>query len=360
MQAILALNSGSSSLKFRMRAEGLGDLIHGHAARLGTEHAHWQWQSLENFAEETLPHASHGEVLAQLSERIAKNFDCEIAAIGHRIVHGGAKFSAPMIITPNLLSEIRDLTPLAPLHQPAGILGVEKATLAFPDAIQIAIFDTGFHSEKPWVQNAYAIDESFYENGIRRYGFHGISCQSVLRQLKDVPPRLIIAHLGNGSSITAVKAGKSHANSMGFSTLDGVSMGSRPGHFDPGIILHWLKEGQSHDEIEKRLYHQAGLLGLSGLSNDIRDLQASQTPRAQSALEFFIARIIEEIARMAATMGGVDRVVFCGGIGENAHELREKIEAGIGFLFPNQSPISQIIRTDEEGEIIAQCKAMLS
>lgn len=359
MAAILALNSGSSSLKFRLAADDGQILMAGQATRLGTPAAHLVWQAGADGEARTMANAGHGEILAALSALIARAFAGEqITAVGHRIVHGGVDFSDAVVIDAAVFGQIRALVPLAPLHQPSGILGIEAARLGFPGANQVAVFDTGFHRTKPWLHDSYAIDGQYYQAGIRRYGFHGISCQSVLRQLGDPKGRVIIAHLGNGCSVTAVKNGRSHASSMGFSTLDGVAMGTRPGHLDPGVLLHWMRQGADAAEIERRLYHQSGLLALSGLSNDVRDLQASADPRARQALEYFVARIAEEIARMAATMGGVDRVIFCGGIGENAHDLRAEILGAIEFLGSAAGLTTLVISTDEEGEIILQTRAL--
>ena len=365
MNAILAINSGSSSLKFRLASVDGENLFWGSATRLGTKGALLAWHLGDVKSETIIANAGHGDIVSTISEYIANDLPkIEIVAVGHRIVHGGMEFGDPVIIQGDALGRIRELEPLAPLHQPAGIKGIELAMIAFPNALQVAVFDTGFHSEKPWLHDSYALNAEHYDAGIRRYGFHGISCQSVMRQLVEQGinvqyKRIIIAHLGNGCSVTAVKYGKAHATSMGFSTLDGVAMGTRPGHIDAGVLIHWMREGRRLEDIERELYHASGLLGLSGISNDIRDLMSSNDPRAANAIAFFTARISEEIARMATTMSGLDMIAFCGGIGENASSIREAIQGQIAFLSPIGAVDARVVQTDEEGEIILRAKALL-
>ncbi len=357
-QAALILNAGSSSIKFALfPAEG-GD------APLLTGSVEWR---TDRAVLHLAPAGAAREIRAidapdhpaALEAIAAALGDRQIAMVGHRIVHGGPDFTAPAPIDDSVLSALEALVPLAPLHLPQAIGGIRATRALYPNARQVAVFDTAFHAEKPWLHNAFALPGEMYDAGIRRYGFHGISCQSILRTLGTegfelAGSKLIIAHLGNGCSMTAVRDGRCHATSMGFSTLDGLVMGTRSGRIDPGVILHWLRAGKTGAEIERILYYGAGLLGLSGISNDMRELEASETPEARGAIDMFVARAIEEASRLAGTMGGLDHIVFCGGIGENAAELRDRIMEGLAFLpGPNGQRPGMLVRaTREEHEIL--------
>lgn len=372
MEGVLVLNAGSSSLKVAAYAadgaETADDApwLKGAVERIGG--ASWLTLTRPDGARETteIKAEDHRAALSVAARRLAQALPAaRIVALGHRIVHGGPHYSGPAIITPSVLAELETLIPLAPLHQPQGLAGVRSAEALFPGALQVACFDTAFHAQKPWVQESFGLPSEAFDAGVRRYGFHGVSCQSIMRTLRaeGFPAedrRLVIAHLGNGCSVTAVKNGAGYANSMGFSTLDGLLMGTRSGRLDPGVLLYWLRQGKSPEDIETLLYKRAGLLGVSGLSNDVRDLSASPAPEAARALEMFVARAVEEIARMAGAMNGLDCVVFCGGVGENAAALRDRIVAGLGFLRQaSGAPLDILVRaTDEERELMLTARAM--
>jgi len=261
-----------------------------------------------------------------------------VAAVGHRIVHGGTAHAAPVTIDDRVLGELEALVPLAPLHQPHNIAGVLAARRAFPGARQLACFDTAFHRGHPFVNDAFALPRKLYDEGVRRYGFHGLSYEFVAGEVARRHPelaagRLVIAHLGNGASMCAVRDGRSLASTMGFSALDGLPMGTRCGQLDPGVLLYLMGErGMSLEALTEMLYRESGLKGLSGLSHDMRELEAADTPAAREAIDYFVFRIRREIGAMAAALGGLDGLVFCGGIGENAAGLRARVCAGLEFL----------------------------
>ncbi|MDM7255946.1 MAG: acetate/propionate family kinase, partial [Paracoccus sp. (in: a-proteobacteria)] len=258
--------------------------------------------------------------------------DVRARAIGHRVVHGGPEFAQPVLIDAGVIARLEALSPFAPLHQPHNIAGIRAAIAAFPDAPQIACFDTAFHRTHPWVNDTFALPRRYYERGVRRYGFHGLSYEFIASELERIAPsvaagRVVVAHLGNGASMCAVQNGRSVASTMGFSALDGLPMGTRCGQLDPGVVLYLMaQEKLSPDEIAHILYNESGLLGLSGgLSNDMRTLESSQDPAARQALEYFVFRIQRELGAMAAAMGGIDALVFCGGIGENSRLIRARV-----------------------------------
>jgi acetate kinase len=305
-----------------------------------------------------------------------------IAAVGHRVVHGGPDLSAPVVIDDAVLATLRGIVPLAPLHQPHNLAGVDAAREAFPGVPQIACFDTAFHRSQPWVADTFALPPEFYARGIRRYGFHGLSYEYIARSLAAEDAglgagRLVVAHLGNGASLCAIANGQSVGSTMGFTALDGVPMGSRSGQIDPGVLLHLMEaEGMTTAEVTRLLYGNAGLKGMSGVSQDVRDLEASSDPNAAGALAHFCHRVRREIGALAATLGGIDALVFTAGIGENARALRARICEGLGFLgilvdaernaanageiSPPGAPVRVLVRrTDEEGMIARHTLALL-
>jgi acetate kinase len=261
-----------------------------------------------------------------------------VDAVGHRVVHGGVAHGAPLQVTADVMASLRALEPLAPLHQPHNLAGIDAAREAFPDAVQIACFDTAFHRNHPWVNDTFALPRSLYDEGVRRYGFHGLSYEYICSYLKTARPeahagRLIVAHLGNGASMCALRDGRSIGSTMGFTALDGLPMGTRCGQLDPGVILYLLSaKGMSPEAISDLLYRDSGLKGLSGISQDMRTLTESDDPRAAQAIDYFVFRIRRELGAMAAVLGGLDTVVFTGGIGENAAVIREKVCAGQDWL----------------------------
>ena len=260
-----------------------------------------------------------------------------MAGVGHRIVHGGPDLGEPARLGPETLAMLEKLVPLAPLHQPHNLAAVRAAQVAFPGAVQIGCFDTAFHRGKPFVNDAYGLPLRFYKEGIRRYGFHGLSYDYIAGELRRTHPeiakgRVVVAHLGNGASLCGLLNGKSIATTRGFSALDGLVMGTRPGQLDPGVMLYLMDQGMSSAELTRLLYHDSGLKGLSGIGNDMRELLASQSPDASQALEYYVARLRREIGSMAAALGGIDGLVFSGGVGENAAEIRARVVEGLGFL----------------------------
>jgi len=259
-------------------------------------------------------------------------------AIGHRVVHGGPDFAAPARIDASVMARLRALAPLAPLHQPHNLAGIEAASEHFPGVPQIACFDTAFHRAHSWEADTYALPPEFHARGIRRYGFHGLSYEWIIRSLAEREPalaagRVVVAHLGNGSSLCAIRAGRSIDSTMGFSALDGVPMGTRCGQIDPGVLPHLLgSEGMDLGALQTLLYTRSGLKGMSGISQDVRDLEASDDPRAARALSHYCWRVRREIGALAPTLGGLDGLVFTAGIGENAAKLRARLCEGLGFL----------------------------
>ncbi len=335
---ILTLNAGSSSIKFAL-FKGATRLASGLVDRIGAA-ADLRFHPKEGAAQDVpLGAVSHRGALGAILSLIERQFaQARIEAVGHRVVHGGPRHAAPARITPALLPELAALEPFAPLHQPHNLAGVRAAMEAFPQAVQVACFDTAFHRTQDFVHETYALPRAYYDKGVRRYGFHGLSYASIAGALARHAPalhagRVAVAHLGNGASLCGMIGGRSVATTMGFSPLDGLAMGTRPGQIDPGVLLYLMQhEGMTAAEISDLLYRRSGLLGLSGLSNDIRQLEASDNPAARQAIRYFTSRIRHEIGAMAADMGGLDAIVFTGGIGENSTRVRSEVLAGLDWL----------------------------
>ncbi len=336
MSAILTLNAGSSSLKFALyRAAPDPEVLQsGQVENLGPVAR----LSLGRQAPREIGPADHVvAVRAILTALEADLQGQEVEGVGHRIVHGGKAFGAPVDLTEEALAQLETLIPLAPLHQPHNLAAVRAAQTAFPAARQIGCFDTAFHRGHPFVNDAFALPRRFYDQGVRRYGFHGLSYQYVSDVLKrDWPDlaqgRVVICHLGNGASMCAVAQGRSRGSTMGFSALDGLPMGTRCGQLDPGVLLYLMAQGMTHAQIEHMLYSESGLLGLSQISNDMRTLLQSDDPRAAEAIDYYVFRIRRELGAMAAVLNGLDGVVFTGGIGENAAPIRARVIEGLDFL----------------------------
>lgn len=370
---LLALNCGSSSIKFAVfthRFErsfsGLVEAIgHGQTPRLKT--------STGDRMEFGGPDQGHAEVLPRLIGEIVLPRAGAIAGVGHRIVHGGERFNAPVIVDPDIRAGIAELTPLAPGHQPHNLAGIDAATRALPGVPQIACFDTAFHSGITAVRREMPLPRSYAKDGLIRYGFHGLSYEHVAANLSGLglsAGRVIACHLGNGCSICGMIDGKSVWTSMGFTPLDGLMMGQRPGRLDPGAVL-WLVEQHGGDTaaVGKLFYHQSGLSGVSGLSGDMRTLLASDQPDAAFAVQMFVDRLVQEIGGAAASLDGVDALVFSGGIGENAAPIRamvlERLEwlgfdldatanaAGAGRLTTAESARHAFVVEADEERIIA-------
>jgi len=342
---ILTLNAGSSSIKFALFEDdgSLSEALRGQIEGLATASPHLEAKLRGNpLADERLDAASATDhdaaltiVLDVLQRAIGRT---TVDAVGHRIVHGGLAFVRPTVIDDNVLRRLETLNPLAPLHQPHNLSGVRAAHRAFADALQVACFDTAFHRSHPWVNDTYALPREFYDQGVRRYGFHGLSYEYVTSRLKEIAPqdekgRVVVMHLGNGASMCGIRDGQSIGSSMGFTALDGLPMGTRCGQLDPGVVLYLLQEkGMTPPEITDLLYRRAGLKGLSGLSHDMRELERAGTPEAAQAIDYFVDRIRRELGSMAAVLAGLDALVFCGGIGEHAWRIRERVCQGFEWL----------------------------
>ncbi len=345
MRHILTINAGSSSLKFALFEQDteLVEAVRGQIEGLGTATPHLQATlKVGTTVDERLDRAraadhetALGVVLGVLRPAIG---GAAIEAVGHRIVHGGLEFAQPTVVDEDVLRRLAALTPLAPLHQPHNLSGVRAAHLAFPEALQVACFDTAFHRSHPWVNDTYALPREFYNEGVRRYGFHGLSYEYVIARIREIAPvyeqgRIVVMHLGNGASMCAIRDGQSVGSSMGFTALDGLPMGTRCGQLDPGVVLYLLQEkGMSSEEITDLLYNRSGLKGLSGLSQDMRDLEGAATPEAAQAIDYFVDRSRRELGAMAAVLSGIDAVVFCGGIGEHAWRIRQRVCQGFEWL----------------------------
>lgn len=336
MSGILTLNAGSSSIKFGayLAGEEPDLLMVGQVENLGPV-ARLKVKGRD--AVEIGP-ADHAAAVEVILDTVSPALDGHgLAGVGHRIVHGGEAFGTPVELTDPVLKQLRALEPLAPLHQPHNLAAVDAARAAFPDAVQVGCFDTAFHRGHPFVNDAFALPRRFYEKGVRRYGFHGLSYDYITSKLAADHPdlaqgRVVIAHLGNGASMCAVQAGRSIGSTMGFSALDGLPMGTRCGQLDPGVLLYLMDQGLGAEAITHILYRESGLKGLSGISHDMRTLLSSDDPHAGEAVDYYVFRIRRELGAMAAVLGGLDGVVFTGGIGENAAEIRARVIDGMAFL----------------------------
>jgi len=340
-QAVLTINAGSSSLKIALfAAQSDGPLATGLADRIGPDGV-LKLTRGDGVAIPVLPTdlTTHAAALRAALDTVQVAYPgLDILAVGHRVVHGGETFSEAVTVTADTLRALSALAPFAPLHQPHNLAGIEAAMQAFPGIPQVACFDTAFHRNHPWVNDAFALPREFYDAGVRRYGFHGLSYQYVSDTLRDIAPRLaegrvVVAHLGNGASMCGIENGRSLASTMGFSALDGLPMGTRCGQLDPGVVLYLLEQrGMSGPEISDLLYRRSGLLGLSGHSSDMRELEAADTIEARQAIDYFVFRCQREVGAMAAALGGIDALVFCGGIGENSRLVRARICERLGWM----------------------------
>ena len=291
--------------------QGWGDgVVLGHAGGL---------QHLLGFVRQQFPHLS-------------------LLGLGHRVVHGGQQFVAPMRLDRAVVAQLKTLVPLAPLHQPHNLAPIEMALASAPDLPQVACFDTAFHRSNPEVAQMFALPYALHEAGVRRYGFHGLSYEYIASVLPTLAPRAaagktVVLHLGNGASACAMDGGRGVASTMGFTALDGLPMGTRCGSVDAGVLIYLMDQrGMNARAIEKMLYQESGLLGVSGVSSDMRALLASAEPRARLAVDLFVYRIQREIGSLAAALGGLDALVFTAGIGENSAEVRRRVAAGLGWL----------------------------
>tara|TARA_R110002051_G_scaffold80247_3_gene144082 strand:+ start:3928 stop:5136 length:1209 start_codon:yes stop_codon:yes gene_type:complete len=345
-RAILTLNAGSSSLKFALftACHHPKRLWSGAIDRIGLSGGHFQLSDARStiVVDESGKLDSHEAALTRLLKAIARlPGSLDLVAVGHRVVHGGPECDCPKDVTPALLARLRRLAYLAPLHMLPNLAGIDAVQAARRNLPQVACFDTSFHHDLPKIAQMTALPRAYAKDGIRRYGFHGLSYEYIMEKLRhdgvhvDVE-RIIIAHLGNGASMTAIRNGTPIETSMGFSTLAGLPMGTRTGDIDPGILLFLMQEkSMSPDEITALLYEQSGLLGMSGLSRNMEDLLDSPQEAAAETVAYFCYQAKLHLARLTGALGGLDRVVFTGGIGENSAEIRSRICAGLGYLGVN-------------------------
>ncbi|HKR15426.1 MAG TPA: acetate/propionate family kinase [Pyrinomonadaceae bacterium] len=333
----LVLNAGSSSLKFCVFERPAGEGWHlaargqvegiGSAPRLSVKDAEG-----ETLANQEVLARNGSDALDNLAGWLRLHYGgSRVLAVGHRVVHGGARFRGPTLVNEEVLRELHRLVPLAPLHQPYNLAAIEAVFNRLPGIPQVACFDTSFHRGQPEVAELIPVPRELRQQGLQRYGFHGLSYEYIASMLPHVAPeiangRVIVAHLGSGASLCALKNGKSFDSTLGFTALDGLCMGTRPGTLDPGVVLH-LVQGLNlpAKEVETILYKKSGLLGISGISNDMRDLLGRIEPSARLAVDYFVYRAAKEIGSLTAALGGLDAIVFTAGIGENSAEIRQRI-----------------------------------
>jgi len=334
--SILILNAGSSSLKFSVFQTEKGNLhllAHGQVEGIGNSPRFvLRGPANEVLEDQTLTVGSsldHEQALGFVLERCKSRFSgYRMAAAGHRVVHGGVKFAQPVLVSPEVLAELDRLVPQAPLHQPHNLAAIRAAMQIMPSLPQVACFDTAFHRKQPEVAQLFGLPRRYSDEGLRRYGFHGLSYEYISSVLPGMDERAaqgrtIVAHLGNGASLCALKQGRSIATTMSFTPVDGLVMGTRVGSLDPAAMLYLMTQYRMDaSALEKLIYHDSGLLGVSGLSSDMRDLLSSHDPHAAEAIELFVYRIAREIGSLAAALGGLDALVFTAGIGENAPAIR--------------------------------------
>lgn len=351
VDVILAINAGSSSLKFqlfRIAADGPALHVRGALDGIGTRpRLHVRAADGTTLVERTFDAAEVADLPAAIGEarHWLRTLDgLTLRAIGHRVVHGGPDFARPVLIDEDVLARLASFEHLAPLHQPGNLVPIRLAMEIDPGVPQVACFDTAFHRGHPPHAETYALPRDLHAQGIRRYGFHGLSYEYVAERLGTVAPeaargRTIVAHLGSGASMCALAAGRSIESTMGFTALDGLPMGTRCGQLDPGVVLYLIAQrGLSADEVSNLLYHRSGLRGLSGISNDMRDLLASDDPQAAFAVDHFVHRTALAAGALAAALGGLDALVFTAGIGENSAVLRARIAERLAWLGATLDP----------------------
>lgn len=345
-KSIAVINGGSSSIKFSLfrfsEASSLQLMCSGQAEGIGVAP---RLQAMDAAGEvifdkqwENSPDIDHEYLMNHIIQSVKDNFDdMQVVAVGHRVVHGGTRFSVPTVVNESVLKALEQYIPLAPLHQPHNLKPIRTIASRNPDIVQAICFDTAFHATIPAVAQAFALPRSLSEEGVRRYGFHGLSYEYISGRLKEIAPdvakgRVVVAHLGSGASMCAMLDGKSVASTLGFSALDGLPMGTRTGALDPGVVLYLMQaKGMSPSDIETLLYKKSGLLGVSGISNDMRVLLKSDSPQAEEAVNLFIYRINRELGSLMAALGGLDGLIFTAGIGEHSPEIRERVCAAASW-----------------------------
>jgi acetate kinase len=358
MRSILVVNAGSSSVKFQVFGTGgaadLQRLVKGQVDGIGTrprlraEGADGAPLVDENYSPEEVRDTAAAIALAGGWLTRTQRFD--LIAVGHRVVHGGFEYDRPVLVTREILDRLERYVSLAPLHQPNNLAPIRSLFANRPDLPQVACFDTAFHRGHDAVVDHYAIPERFYDEGVRRYGFHGLSYEFVAERLRHIAQdiaggRVIAAHLGSGASMCALSGGRSIESTLGFTALDGIPMGTRSGQIDPGVVLYLLTEkGMIAEEVQDFLYRECGLKGLSGISNDMRELEKSSDPRAAFAIEHFVYRIGLYAGLLSAALGGLDAFVFTAGIGENSAEIRSRIAKTLAWLGADIDPVANEAR----------------
>jgi acetate kinase len=390
MEAILVVNAGSSSVKFQIF--GIGEagapqrLVKGQIDGIGTRP---RLAAEANDGSRLIDKSYARDEVADVPAAIAlvgswlrETQSVDLVAVGHRVVHGGPTYDRPVIIDKAMVANLEQYVSLAPLHQPNNLAPIRTLLNRHPDWLQVACFDTAFHHGHSAVADHFAIPEHLYAEGVRRYGFHGLSYEYVAQRLREIAPtvaagRVIVAHLGSGASMCALANGRSVESTMGFTALDGIPMGTRPGQIDPGVLLYLLMEkGMAPNAVQDLLYRESGLKGLSGISNDMRELQANPDPRARLAVDHFVHRVALNAGMLAAALGGLDAFVFTAGIGENSPIIRARIVeklAWLGAVFdpaanadgkslisrPESRLVLLVVPTDEELMIAQHTLALL-
>jgi acetate kinase len=346
MDTVLVVNAGSSSVKFQVFAIGeqsnLVRLIKGQADSIGTRpKLRVEGKDKKILLNQDYPRERMSSVpsaILEIGAWLRETHDFKLAAIGHRVVHGGPDYNQPIVVDQKVLAKLEQFTSLAPLHQPNNLAPIRALLKSRPDVPQVACFDTAFHRGHSPVADHFGIPERFYQEGVRRYGFHGLLYEFVANRMRQLAPdlakkRVIVAHLGSGASMCALANSRSVESTMGFTALDGLPMGTRSGQIDPGVVLYLIAEkGMSPKEVEDILYRDSGLLGLSGISNDVRELAESKDPSAAFALDYFVYRVALHAGSLAAAMEGADAFVFTAGIGENSAMMRARIVKKLAWL----------------------------
>ncbi|HEY3730132.1 MAG TPA: acetate/propionate family kinase [Steroidobacteraceae bacterium] len=342
---LLVINAGSSSIKFSVFETGsnqdLSVLVRGQVEDLdGSPQLQVSDGHGHNLTRQAVPGGGHDHAIQVIHNWCVQRFGGEaaFAGVGHRLVHGGQSYAGPTLVDENVLAQLERLIPLAPLHQPTQIAAIRAVTKVAPQLRQVACFDTAFHRSQPALAQEYALPHSLTSRGIHGYGFHGLSYEYIVASLASVAPecvgrRLIVAHLGSGASLCAISQSRSVATTMGMTPLDGLPMGTRCGALDPGVVLYLAQhEKMSAKAIEQLLYEQSGLLGISGVSGDMRELQSSKRPAAGHAIDLFVYRVGRELGSMVAALSGLDALIFTGGIGEHSPQVRARVCRDAGWL----------------------------